>query len=88
MSLEAQFDHSHTIDMSPVVDQKAKLQGIVLERFVTTKIKSTTFSILRVHGVSRRELKLAMEEGSGALFDHLKKSGVYPNTVTKRNSTL
>jgi hypothetical protein len=68
MSLEAQFDHLHTIDMSPVVGRKAKLQGIVLERFATTKINSTIFSIVRVHGISRRELKFAMEEGSDAPF--------------------
>lgn len=53
MSLEAQFDHLHTVDMSPVVGRKAKLRGVVLERFVTAKIKSKEFSILRVHGVSK-----------------------------------
>jgi hypothetical protein len=61
---------------------------VVLERFTTTKIQSTEFSILRVHGVSRRELAFAMEKGSEALFAHLKKHGVYPKTVTKRKSTL
>lgn len=88
MSLEAQFDHLHTVDISPVVGRKAKLRGVVIERFSTTKIKSTEFSILRVHGVSQRELTFAMEEGSEALFAHLKKHAVYPNTLTKRKSTL
>jgi len=88
MSLEAQFDHLHTVDITPIVGRRAKLRGVVLEQFASTRIKSVEFSILRVHGVSKRELEFAMGQGSEALLTHLKTTDVYPNTVTTRRSTV
>ena len=88
MSLESRLDHLHTIDISGVVEPEATLRGIVMEKFSTAKIDSEEYSILRVHGVTAKELEFAMEKGSEALFEHLKKHGVYPNTEVGRRSTL
>lgn len=88
MSLEAQFDHLHTVDISPIVGKAANLQGIVLERFASTKIEGEKFSLLRVHGISRRELEFAMEKGSDTLFTHLTSLDIFPNTLTTRQSSI
>jgi hypothetical protein len=88
MSLESRFDHLHTIDISPIGNKRARLQGAILERFATVKIKSHEYSILRVHGVTKDELERAMKNGAESLLEHLKTRGVYLNTDVKRKSTL
>jgi hypothetical protein len=87
-SLEASFDHLHTIDVSGILPEGASLTGAVIERFSTTVVDSEEYSILRVHGVTLQELEFARKEGGDRLLDHLKSKGVYPLTDTKRSTTI
>lgn len=86
LSLEAQLDDGHTVDISEIAPAEASFRAVALERFASTTIEGRDFSILRVHGITEDELQIAREEGSEALFRRLKSAGVYPNTDVHRAS--
>jgi hypothetical protein len=64
----------------------ARLQGVVLERFSTSKVGRKKFGILRAIGVTRAELEWAREHSVGALIEKLKAAGVYPHSDVKRKT--
>ncbi len=84
LSLEAQLDHGHTVDVSQIVPDGATLRGIVLERFAAVQIDRADFCILRVHGITEAEMQIVREQGAEMLFEKLRAAGVYPNTDIHR----
>ncbi|HTC95225.1 MAG TPA: suppressor of fused domain protein [Terriglobales bacterium] len=84
MSLDSTFDHGHTIDISAIEGKGAFLCGVIFEYFSSVEIDSTPYCVLRVHGISAEEMHLAIEKGADALFQRLKKTGIYPNTDVNR----
>src|SRR5258707_9911056 len=84
MSLRSAFDHGHTVDISKMVSRKCPLKGLVTEEFARVRIGGQRYGILRVHGVTRSELKVAMESGSDKVLERLKNAGIYPRTSPKR----
>ncbi len=86
MSFETEFGHGHTVDISERVGSTACLSGVAIERIASLEIESKEYCILRVHGISAGEMQIAMDEDADALFERLKKAGVYPNTDVHRRS--
>lgn len=84
MSLEAAFDHGHTVELSKLTVSESSLRGLVIERYAAVIIDDTQYALLRVHGITSEELEFAMSEGSEALFERLKAAGIYPNTDVRR----
>jgi hypothetical protein len=88
MSIEAAFDHGHTVDIGQIVGPDCPLQGLVVERFARVKIRCRGYGLLRLHGVTRSELEFAMEEGADALLERLQHAGVYPRTSIHRRLSI
>lgn len=88
MSLEAEFGHGHTVDVSALVGEGAPLTGAVLEQFATAQVEAAQYCLLRVHGITAAEMNFAVEEGSDVLFERLKRAGIYPRTDILRGSLL
>lgn len=86
MTLEAEFDHGHTVDITASVGESGLLRGLVLERFAAVEISGRSYGIFRVHGIFADEMQLAIDEGADALFERLKIAGAYPRTFAKRES--
>jgi hypothetical protein len=88
MSLENVFEHGHTVDISRVVPRTCPLKGVIIEEFARVKIRGKGYGILRVHGVTRSELKFAMRFGSDKLLERLKRARIYPRTSPKREDSI
>ena len=88
MSMQSVFEHGHTIDISPVVESDCPIQGLVVEEFARVRIDDKPYGILYFHGVTRPELKFAMETGSGVLLERLKQAGIYPRTSVCRRVSV
>jgi hypothetical protein len=86
MSLEAQFDHGHTVDFSEILGPDSNLTGVLLERYLVTEIEGKEYSIFRVHGITKEEMRFAFDQGEEPLFTMLKKEGVYPHTDIHRRT--
>ena len=84
MSFEKPFEHGHTVDISQIVGRKPSVRGLVVEEFARVKIDRKGYGLLRFHGVTGLELKLAIDNGADTLFERLKRSGMYPNTSIHR----
>jgi hypothetical protein len=87
MSFESAFGHGHTIDISRVVETNCPIQGLVMEEFAHVTIDGQPYGILYVHGITRPELRFAMESGAGALLERLRRAGVYPRTSIHRKAS-
>lgn len=83
MSLSVQFNPGHTIDIKALVGTSCPTQGLVLEEFSRACIYGKPYGILRVVGVTRRELRLAVKEGAANALAKLHLSKCYPRTTTK-----
>ena len=84
MTFETAFDHGHTMDILPWLDDpKFPVQGVIFEEFSSSQIDGGRFGIFRVHGVSRIELDVAREKGSNAVLMRRKKQGRYPFTFAR-----
>jgi hypothetical protein len=86
MSLEARFDHGHTVDIGAWVKPRAPIQGVVLERACSARIEREPYCILRCIGVTRRELEFAQLRGTDELLGRLRAAKIYPETVLRRSS--
>jgi hypothetical protein len=88
MSLESAFEHGHTVDIGQVVGPDCSLQGLVVEEFARVTIDGRNYGILHFHGVTRSELKFAMEVGTDDLLDRLKRAKVWPHTSIHRRDSI
>ncbi len=88
MSCDVSFGDGHSLDIGPWVGDVARLQGVVFERICESSIDGTAYCILRVVGVTRRELQFARDTGVDSLISKLKACGVYPNTLIDRESVI
>jgi len=88
MSLESVFEHGHTADIGQVAGPDFPLQGLIAEEFARVKIDERGYGILRFHGVTRAELEFAMESGTDALLERLRRAGVYPKTSIHRRASV
>ncbi len=88
MSLQAAFDHGHSLDIKPWVGPAFPVQGIVFERYATLSAGSGSFAILRCHGVTRSELEFAQQFSVDQLLDLLRAAGIYPRTSVHRLSSV
>lgn len=88
MSMRGVFGHGHTIDISPVVEAHCPIQGLIAEEFARVTIDDQPYGILYFHGVTRPELKFALETGSNVLLERLRQAGVYPRTSICREASV
>jgi len=88
MSLESGFGHGHSIDISPVVEADCPIQGLVAEEFARITVDEKPYGILYFHGVTRPELRFAMEAGADALLERLRQAGIHPNTSVHRKESV
>jgi hypothetical protein len=88
MSFATVFGDGHTLDIGSWVKSSDSLQGIVFEKVYDCRISAKSYGILRVIGVTRRELQYARESGAPALLERLKAAKVYPNTCVGRASIV
>jgi hypothetical protein len=86
MSFQSLFAHGHTIDISPVVDQKFTTRGLLVEEFAKVMIDQSPYRLLWFHGITQSELDFARAKGSTELLKRLQQAGVYPNTSLNRES--
>jgi hypothetical protein len=86
LSLEVVVDHLHSIDLASRVDAPTKLQGVLLERFSSSKIDGESYGILRAIGVTRAELEWCLEHSVAELLQKLKAAGIYPVSDVGRES--
>jgi len=86
LSLEAEVDHLHTIDLASRVDPSENLQGVILERFSSSQIAGTRYGILRAIGVTRPELEWCLVHSVEELLERLKEANVYPVSDIDRAS--
>jgi hypothetical protein len=89
-SLQEVFQPGDTLDIGAWVKPIARLQGVVFEEAFRAGLKRgktmEPCGLLRCIGVTRSELDFALRQGSGALIECLKTSGVYPRTEIGRES--
>lgn len=83
MSCETAFGDGHTLDIGPVVDPTSPVQGFLFQRFSHTRIKLKKYGILRLHGISRRELETAQARGANSVLQTRKRIGIYPRTTLR-----
>jgi hypothetical protein len=88
MSLESRFGDGHTMDIGPIVDGIAPIQGVIFEKVCSTRIRFVSYGVLRVVGVTRPEMEYAQEHGVPALVTRLKAADVYPDTQLNRASVV
>ena len=88
MSLEAVFEHGHTVDIGQIVGADFPLQGLVVEEFARVAVDGRDYGILRFHGVTRSELEFAMGSGTDELLERLGRAGVYPRTSIHRRESV
>ena len=62
------------------------LQGVIFERFSTSKIGPRHYSILRAIGVTKPEMDWVLRFSPVALVKRLKQAGYYPNSDVRRPS--
>jgi hypothetical protein len=86
MSLEALFEHGHTLDIGPWAKKSFPIQGIAFEEFAVVRIGRRKYGILRCHGITRPEMEFAQQHGVDELILRLREAGVYPKTDTGRRS--
>ncbi len=68
MTLESEFGHLDTLDISPCVGEGATIQGILIEVFSETRFEDTNYGTLRLHGLTREELESALASGPEAML--------------------
>jgi hypothetical protein len=61
---------------------------VIFEKVYKTRIRLRSYGVLRVIGVTRRELEYAQEHGVPSLVARLKSAGIYPNTLFDRASVV
>lgn len=83
MSLEVGFDAGHTIDIGPWVEPSCPTQGLLFEEFCRMNIGGASVRIMRVIGVTRLQLRAALEHGAEAVIAELKSRKTYPMTRTR-----
>jgi hypothetical protein len=88
MSFEAKLDHEHSLDLGPRLEKGAGLQGVIFERFSSSKYLGMKYGIFRIIGVTRAELDWCEEHSVGKLLQKLKQGGGYPNTDVGRKSVI
>jgi len=64
----------------------SSLQGIIFERFSTTRIGPRHYSILRAIGITRPEMEWCLRFSPVALVKRYKQAGIYPNSDARRAS--
>jgi hypothetical protein len=84
--MEIKFGHRHSLDIGAWIEPDAPIQGLLLEREATVEIDNKKYGVMRVIGVTRAELGLAVTKGVPQLLAKLKKAGVYPDTDVRRES--
>jgi hypothetical protein len=80
MTTEARFSHGNTLDISPWVGRKARIQGLAFEFFSQSSIANEPYCMIRLHGLSRSELEMAKALGVETILERHKKDGTYPRT--------
>jgi hypothetical protein len=86
LSFDAELDQGHSVDVGRVAGPDVTLQGVVLERFSTSKIGQRHYSVLRVIGITRPEMEWCLRFSPGALIQRLKLAGLYPLSDSRRRS--
>lgn len=81
MTLEVAFGHGHTLDVKPWLGRRSPVQGLAFEGLSQSTIEGEPYSVLRLHGLSRHELKQAYQGGVEAVLAQRHSQGLYPRTV-------
>lgn len=87
-TMDIKFGHRHSLDIGVWVEPGDAIQGLILEREATAEIDGKKYGVMRVIGVTRRELRSAVKNGVPQLIAKLKKAGVYPHTDINRQSVV
>jgi hypothetical protein len=85
-SFDVQFGDGHTLDIGAWVPTDAAVQGIVFEAASSSQIDGVHYDVLRCIGVTRPELEYARGVGVPDLLNALRTAGIYPRTITTRDS--
>jgi len=86
LSFDDELDQGHSVNVGRIVGPATSLQGVIFERFSTTKIGNRHYSILRAIGVTRPEMEWCLRFSPVALVKRLKQAGLYPNSDVRRGS--
>lgn len=86
MTLDAAFDHGHTLDVGAWVGPRCRVQGILFERFSASVIGGHRFGILQLHGVARSQLDVAVRRGVDHVLATRRANGTYPCTSVRRRA--
>jgi hypothetical protein len=86
LSLEVELDDLHTLDISAWVEDDCALKGVFFELFIELAVQGRPCRVLRVVGITERELAYAREHGVEALREEL--GAVYPRTELERVSAV
>ncbi len=88
LSLEASLGHHHTVDVSGIITEDATVAGVVLEEYSRVAVQGEVYAILRVIGLTERELRAARRKGANWILSLLNNKGVYPHTPKQRESAV
>ena len=88
MTFDVRIEAGQTFDLSSWAFETDTLQGVVFEEAARVRIDRHPFGILRVIGVTRRELAYARGGSTHELVDALRKHGVHPRTDRRRRSVV
>lgn len=89
-TFETLFEPGDTLDIGVWVGSNAPLQGVLFDVGLTIELEAEEqferAGLLRCVGITRPELEFAKVHGTEALIKRLKRSGIYPKTITNRGS--
>jgi hypothetical protein len=94
MSLEVAFDHGHTIDIGPIVNENLPrgksptIQGVLLQEECTALYQGERYGVLRCIGITRPEMEFGLSVGTSVLVSRLEECDFWPNTLTQRESII
>jgi suppressor of fused protein SUFU len=86
LSFDDELDQGHSVNVGRIVGAGASLQGVIFERFSTTRIGPRHYSILRAIGITRAEMEWCLRFSPVALVKRYKQAGIYPNSDVRRAS--
>jgi len=86
LSFDDELDQGHSVNVGRIVGPNVSLQGVIFERFSTTKIGPRHYSIMRCIGITRAEMQWCLNFSPGALVKRYKQAGLYPNSDVRRAS--
>lgn len=85
MTLQVVFEPGDTLDIGPWVQPGEQIQGVVFEEGLRMELfsdnKMEQCGLMQIIGITRSELNFALNNGTRALIEDLKKRDEYPRTT-------